>query len=83
MTVRNKFTSAQPYVSSTYRPLLRSLGGVSPVGMLSTEHELQQVLINSVLDFFELVVSPPRQKGPGTHKAIRMGARSRDRKQQR
>ena len=59
---------AQPYVSSTYRPLLRSLGGVSPVGMLSTEHELQQVLINSVLDFFELVVSPPRQKGPGTQK---------------
>ena len=59
---------AQPYVSSTYRPLLRSLGGVSPVGMLSTEHELQQVLINSVLDFFELVVSPPRQKGGGTQK---------------
>ena len=59
---------AQPYVSSTYRPLLRSLGGVSPVGMLSTEHDLQQVLINSVLDFFELVVSPPRQKGAGTQK---------------
>ena len=59
---------AQPYVASTYRPLLRTLGGVSPVGMLSTEHDLQQVLINSVLDFFELVVSPPRQKGPGTQK---------------
>ena len=56
---------AQPYCSGTYRPLLGCFGGLSPVNLLSSEHDLQQRLTNAILDAVDLAITPPRKKGPG------------------
>lgn len=63
----------QPYTAGVFRPLLHGFGGVSLIKLLSGEHDLQQIITNSMLDGIDLSITPPTRQAPGTDKQIKWG----------